>query len=226
MKELIKKIPIVRSIARVIYFTAVAPFKSFPGSRDYWKQRYRSGGTSGAGSYGRLAQFKAEIINGIVREKQITTVIEYGCGDGNQLGFSEYPLYIGFDVSQEAISRCQHQFANDKKKTFKLIDAYTNETAQLTISLDVIYHLTEDDVFNTYMKRLFDSSTELVIIYSSDTDKQSRVQAPHVKHRKFSKWVEENRPEWKLIRHIPNRYPYVDNEQEETFADFYLYAKA
>jgi hypothetical protein len=225
MKNLIKKIPILRSIARFAYFTVVAPFKSFPGSEDYWKQRYKLGGTSGAGSYGRLAQFKAEVINEIVREKQITTVIEYGCGDGNQLSLSEYPSYIGFDISQEAISLCLRTFANDRSKTFKLINAYTNETAQLTLSLDVIYHLTEDEVFDVYMKQLFDTSSKFVIIYSSNTDKQSSIQASHVKHRKFSKWAEENRPEWKLMLQIPNKYPYSDNEQVETFADFYLYEK-
>lgn len=225
MKALIKKIPILRSIAKVVYFTAIAPFNAFPGSENYWKKRYKSGGTSGAGSYGRLAQFKAEVINGVVREKQITTVIEYGCGDGNQLSLSEYPSYIGFDVSTEAISQCKIKFANDGSKTFKLIDAYENETSQLTLSLDVIYHLTEDEVFNTYMKQLFDSSTRFVIIYSSNTDKQSRIQAPHVKHRKFSKWAEENRPKWKLMLQIPNKYPYSDDEQEESFADFYIYEK-
>lgn len=225
MKDLIKKIPILRSIAKAVYFTAIAPLKSFPGSEDYWKQRYQSGGTSGAGSYGRLAQFKAEVINEVVREKQISSVIEFGCGDGNQLSLSEYPSYIGFDVSPEAISQCQLKFANDRSKTFKLIDAYANETAQLTLSLDVIYHLTEDEVFNIYMKQMFDSSTRFVIIYSSNTDKQSRIQAPHVKHRNFSKWIEENKPGWKLMRHIPNKYPYSDDEQVETFADFYLYEK-
>lgn len=225
MKDLIKKIPILRSIAKAVYFTAIAPFKSFPGSEDYWKQRYQSGGTSGAGSYGRLAQFKAEVINGIVKEKHIPTVIEYGCGDGNQLALSEYPSYIGFDVSPEAVSQCQRTFANDGSKLFKLMHAYANETAQLTLSLDVIYHLTEDEVFNTYMKQLFDSSTRFVIIYSSNTDKQSRIQAPHVKHRNFSKWIEENKPGWKLMRHIPNKYPYSDDEQVESFAEFYVYER-
>jgi hypothetical protein len=226
MKELIKKTPILRSIAKAVYFTVVAPFKTFPGSEDYWKQRYQSGGTSGAGSYGRLAQFKAEVINGFVKERQVSTVIEYGCGDGNQLTLSEYPSYIGFDISPEAISLCQQKFTSDKSKAFKLIDAYTNETAQMTLSLDVIYHLTEDKVYDTYMKQLFDSSTKYVIIYASNTDKQSRIQAPHVRHRQFSKWIEEKRPGWKLMRQIPNRYPYTDDEQVESFADFYIYEKA
>lgn len=106
------------------------------------------------------------------------------------------------------------------------MDAYTNETAELTLSLDVIYHLIEDNVFFTYMKRLFDSSTRFVIIYSSNTDKRARLQAAHVRERKFSKWIEQNKSEWKLIQHIPNRYSYTGDEQEGSFADFYMYGKA
>jgi len=225
MKNLIKKIPILRSMARVVYFTFIEPFKSFPGSEDYWKQRYKSGGTSGAGSCHKLAEFKADVLNGFVREKQIRTIIEYGCGDGSQLRLSECPSYIGFDVSSEAISQCKHIFSDDKTKTFKLMGQYANETAELTLSLDVIYHLIEDSVFFVYMKRLFGSSTRFVIIYSSNTEKQERLQANHVRHRKFSKWIEQNKPGWKLIQHIPNRYPYTGDELKGSFADFYAYEK-
>ena len=37
---------------------------------NYWDQRYKKGGNSGAGSYGRLAEFKAEIINKFIKEKK------------------------------------------------------------------------------------------------------------------------------------------------------------
>ena len=226
MKKIIKKIPSLRSIARFFYHTFISPFKSFPGSEDYWKQRYKSGGTSGAGSYSNFSKFKAKILNSFVSDKHIRTIIEYGCGDGNQLRLSEYPSYIGFDVSQEAISQCENIFSNDDTKILKLMDAYANETAELTLSLDVIYHLIEDNVFHDYMKRLFDSSTKFVIIYSSNIDKQARLQAAHVKHRKFSKWIEQNKPEWKLIQHIPNRYPSTNFGLEGSSADFYIYEKA
>ena len=221
-----KKIAVLRSIARVAYLIFVEPRQSFRGSGDYWKQRYKSGGNSGPGSYHKFAKFKAEVLNDFVRDKHVTTIIEYGCGDGNQLRLSEYPSYIGFDVSPDAISQCKNIFSSEGIKAFKLVDAYANETAELTLSLDVIFHLIEDNVFFAYMDRLFDSSTKFAIIYSSNTDKQARLQEAHVKHRKFSHWIEQNKPEWKLIQHIPNRYPYSGDSREGTFADFYIYGKA
>ena len=42
-------------------------------SAQYWRDRYRAGGNSGAGSYGRLAGFKAEIVNAFVREHDIAS---------------------------------------------------------------------------------------------------------------------------------------------------------
>ncbi len=222
MKELIKKIPIIGYIVRKVY--GVLPIKRelFPGSGDYWIQRYNSGGNSGSGSYNQLAEFKAEIINDFMRNNDITTVIEYGCGDGNQLKFAEYPSYIGFDVSPKAIALCEDIFQNDKTKSFKLMTDYNGETAQLTLSLDVIYHLIEDDIHDFYMKRLFDSSERFVIIYSSNYDE---VQRFHEKRRQFTKWVETNISHWNLILHIPNRFPYKNSDVEGSLSDFYIYEK-
>lgn len=225
MKELINRIPILRSLARFAYFTFVIPFKKFPGSDDYWKERYRSGGNSGPGSYSRHARYKAEILNEFVKARNVKTIIEYGCGDGNQLRSSAYPSYVGFDVSPEAIALCRNIFSGDSTKTFKLVEEYTDEKADLTMSLDVVYHLTEDDVFSTYMQLLFDSATRYVIVYSSNTDTQEKYLAPHLKHRAFSKWIEQHKPDWQLLKHIPNESPFTGDNVATTFAEFYIYEK-
>ena len=226
VKNFIKNIPFLRQIAQAIYYGAITPLQSFPSSSEYWKRRYKSGGSSGTGSYDKLAQFKAEIVNSFVKDKQISTVIEFGCGDGNQLRLANYPSYLGFDVSKNAILRCKNTFTNDTTKEFKLLDNYTDETAELSMSLDVIYHLVENHIFSSHMEQLFESSSRYVIVYSSDTDDQESFQAPHVKHRKFTKWIETYKPMWKLVRHIPNRHPYTGNNQEGSLADFYIYTKS
>lgn len=200
-------------------------FKRSQGSKDYWIQRYESGRSSGAGSYNKLAEFKAEILNAFVKEHNISALIEYGCGDGNQLKMADYPSYSGFDVSPKAIALCRKAFRTDPSKSFHLTDEYGGETAPLTISLDVIYHLVEDEIFEAYMRRLFDSSERFVIIYSSDIDNASAETAPHVKHRKFTAWVAANYPEWQLKSHIRNKYPFRGNVHEGSFADFFIYEK-
>ena len=148
MKQLIRNSPIIGPAARRIYsaVTRAPTLKSartFQGSEVYWKSRYAAGGHSGAGSYGQLAEFKAEILNKFVSANRIKSIIEYGCGDGNQLSLARYPRYTGFDVSPDALAKCCKLFATDKTKSFRLMEEYQGETAQLTLSLDVIYHLIE-----------------------------------------------------------------------------------
>ncbi len=198
--------------------------KQFTTSGQFWETRYTFGKDSGRGSYGKLAEFKAEILNGFVKDHKIKTVIEYGCGDGNQLKYAHYPSYIGFDVAQTAVVMCQKLFAQDPTKSFKNTTNYNGERADLTLSLDVIYHLIEDDVFDGYMTQLFDTADRFVIIYSSNQAEETQA-VDHVKHRQFTKWVVANRPDWQLIEKIDNKYPYMGNNQTGSRADFFIYEK-
>lgn len=192
----------------------------------YWEQRYIRGGNSGKGSYNRLAQFKADVINKFVEENAIDSVIEWGCGDGNQLSLAKYPQYVGYDVSEQAIFMCQERYSGDRTKRFMWCggEGFTNDIkADLAISLDVIYHLIEDDIYQIYMERLFGSSKKYVCIYSSDFDKGY---AQHVKCRKFTDYVKDNFKEWDLMEYIPNMYPYEENNPGNTsWSDFYFYKK-
>jgi hypothetical protein len=93
----------------------------------------------------------------------------------------------------------------------------------LVLSLDVIFHLIEDEVFHEYMRRLFVSAERYVIVYSSNYE--GGWSAPHVKHRRFTDWVDVYHADFKLVRHIPNRWPLVDDERSESFADFFVFER-
>jgi hypothetical protein len=225
-KHFVKRIPLLGMAAQYFYSNVLRAKKRFNGSREYWEKRYAEGGNSGDGSYNKLSEFKAEYINYFVKKHGIESIIEYGAGDGNQLILAEYPSYTGFDVSPSAIERCRLIFANDPRKRFKLVDEYQGECADLTLSLDVIYHLIEDDAYESHMRKLFASATRFVIIYSSNaTDSDFSNRSPHVKHRIFTEWAKANAQEWTLIEHKKNKYPYVPYDNAAgSFADFYVYA--
>jgi len=202
---------------------------TFPGSAAYWDKRYVRRGNSGAGSYGRLAEFKAEVLNRFVREQNVQTVIEFGCGDGNQLSLACYPHYIGVDVSPTAVSLCQKRFSTAENLKFLTLSDYLGKEecrpdAELSLSLDVIYHLVENDVFDKYMATLFNAATRYVIIYSSNEARPYQA-GHHVRHRKFHDWIEKNRNDWTLVRHIPNKYPYEEGNGDTSFADFFFYER-
>ena len=194
-------------------------------SKDYWEKRYQIGGNSGAGSFNNLARFKADVLNNFIKTSNIDTVIEWGSGDCNQLSLVNYKNYIGFDISKTAINICKNKFYNDSTKTF--IYTYNNyknnKKGDLSISLDVIYHLLEDKVYNKYMHNLFKSSNKYVCIYSSNIDIGW---APHVRHRKFTDWIDKYASCcWKLIKYIKNKFPFEPNNMNTSFADFYFYEK-
>jgi len=203
----------------------------FPGSQSYWEQRYATGGHSGAGSYGRLAEYKAQVLNGFVAEHCVQSVVEFGCGDGSQLTLAQYPRYLGLDVSRTSILRCAEHFASDPTKSFILYDPecfYDRAgllQADLAISLDVIYHLVEDRVFSTYMAHLTQSARRYLIVYSSN--KEGGESEPHVRHRQFTSWLGAHAPQWSLVEHLPNPYPFDPKDPEDTsHADFYMFALA
>lgn len=194
----------------------------------FWNEHYLHNGNSGTGSYNRLAEFKAEIVNKFIVSRKIQSVAEIGCGDGNQLSLIHYPNYVGIDVSEVIIKKDREKFRDFQNYSFfhslTEREKYIHRSFDMTISMDVIFHLLEDDVFTAYMDDLFNLADKYVVIYSSNHEEYTRW--PEYRHRNFTGYVSEHHPEWKLIRYIPNKYPYKIGQEETTSAsDFYIYQK-
>jgi hypothetical protein len=176
------------------------------------------------GSYGEWAEYKAEMLNDFVRSRDIASVIEWGCGDGNQLSLAQYPRYLGLDVSQAAVRRCMSRFGDDPTKSFMAYDAEAFEDAagflraDLSLSLDVIYHLVEDAVLESYLRCLFRSAYRYVVVYSTNEDRPQA--GPHVRHREFLPWVAENLPDWTLADRVER--PEKTDPQE---TDFFIFER-
>lgn len=190
----------------------------YPGSQRYWERRYARGGHSGAGSSGRLAQYKADWLNQFVRTQGVRSVLELGCGDGQQLLLAEYPAYRGFDIAPSALERCQRLFAADPSKQFDHYDpAHFDPAAvqaDLALSLEVIFHLTEDELYQAHLRDLFGSARRWVVIFSADEAGESPF--PHFRPRRFSADVP---PGWRLRERVPNPH------RDISVSDFYLFEK-
>ena len=194
-------------------------------SARYWEARYQQGGHSGAGSYGNLADYKAAFINAFIQSNEINSVLDFGCGDGNLLSLLRVPSYTGVDVSPTTLAACAKRFRARPNHYFHLFDALQpNDHAELTLSIDVIFHLIEDSVFRNYLTALFTRAAKYVLVYASNTD-QAWPDA-HVRHRRFTDSIARDFPDWRLAAHLPNPYAYRPQQPETTsFADFFVYAK-
>ena len=178
-------------------------------SKEYWENRYRSGGNSGAGSRGIIAEYKAKTINEFVKNNNIRTVCELGCGD-YLFELYNIPDFIGYDVSNFIVEQ------NRKKSNLKFTASMADLTSyDLTISMDVILHLIEEDVYQEYMHDLFRLSNKYVIIYSSNWD-----EILGGEHNMFRKFLPDVPNEFELIEFIDN--PHKGND---TLADFFIFKR-
>lgn len=184
-----------------------------------------SGGISETGFHDSLVKIGAELLNDFVNTENISTVIEFGCGDGKLLSLFRYPIYTGFDNNPKSLDLCKQRFAGDKSKSFKLTSDYAGETADLTLSIDVFCHMEIDSMFFHYMELLFNSSEKYVFLCSSTKENQTKDQDPRIYHANLSNWIRENRPQWELIKHIPYRNPVSVDRNSGPSADFYIYKK-
>lgn len=233
LKQLVRSVPLVGPLASHAwnsprYARRLYDRLHFGGSAAFWERAYSKGGSSGPGSYGRLAEFKAEVLNDFVHRKGIRTVGELGCGDGHQVSLARYPYYVGLDVSQSAVERCRERFAGDETREFRVYRPGSAEPlprVELALSLDVIFHLVEDDVFDRYMRDLFSMAERWVVVYSSNRSENPGVRRPQLRHRRFSDWIEANAPEWPLVELTPNRYPAAKYGSEGSHADFFMYQR-
>lgn len=195
--------------------------RSFRGSAHYWERRYATGGSSGPGSAGELAAFKADQVNRLVREHDIQTVLDVGSGDGQQLALLDVPTYVGVDVSATAVEACRRMYGETPNRRFMLASDGPLPKAELALSMQVTLHLIEDPVFERYMRELFQAATRMVVIFDADAEGSPW---PHVRFRRFTQWIVENIDGWQLAEVVdgpsltdprPDLHVYVPSGERE-----------
>ncbi len=199
----------------------------------YWEDRYRRGGNSGDGSYGRLRQYKADVLNKLVTQNDIGRVVEVGCGDGAQLELANYREYIGLDVSRSAISIASQRHDGDSSKSFfafdpaGFIDNLGLFQADMSISLDVIYHLLTESSFLGHLDLLFSLSRNLVVLYTSDSGSlpTGLSDRAHIHHWPVREVIADRfGASWQLASSEVNPYRFDPSDEEPTsFAEFLVY---
>lgn len=145
-------------------FAGLWPSVVRPLSTQFWCDRYARGESdSSANLYGDfLPQF--------LRSRKVTTVLDYGCGDGHQTRFfvGACPVYVGIDPSRDAIEQCRKRISARKGDStfFLTVDEFRVHLKwDVTLSLNVLPFLDEDEVRSEYLQRLFEWSHLYVIIF-------------------------------------------------------------
>lgn len=186
----------------------------------YWDRCYRDGRSSGAGSEGAEGAYKAEYISKFCAENDITSVIDWGVGDGQVLELIRFPrnvAYLGVDISPTIVERMREKFPvqYEFKTTVEARRMIPRIRYHTALSMDVLFHFPDDNDYCRYLADLFKSAAKYVIIYSTNYDggRTSR----HVMRREFTRDVAVLHPEWKLVT--------IESPLKEGLASFFVYEK-
>lgn len=168
----------------------------------YWETRYAEGGDSGPGSQGDAARDKALFVNDFIQAHSVHSVIDWGCGDGQQLERLLVPSnYVGVEVSPTALQRCIAREDN-RRLSFVLAgplfpSSVFYDRFDLALCLDVLFHLPSDADYLPFLRHVFASSTRLVCAHTTNIEiEPSRA---HVRHRRVTDDVRLHFPEWELV---------------------------
>ncbi len=178
------------------------------------------------GSYDRLARFKATFLNDFVAVNHISTVIEFGSGDGSQLALATYPDYVGVDVSETALAATGRRFADKPSIRFLHTSEVTDRhrpNCRCPWTSSTTWSKTP---FSTptclgFSVQQHDSS------WCTPATKTGPGRHPHVRHRNFTQWVKEHQPDFDFVERVQNPYPYSEDDPDNTsFCDFFVFTRS
>ena len=165
----------------------------------YWNRRYQTGGSSGPGSRGEEAAFKVRLVNRWLRQVGAISVLDLGCGDGylRAHGLAKGRPYLGTDYSREALKLAK---AANPRTRYSLAPLPPTARFDTVLSLDVLFHLTDEEEYRAYLGDLFGRAIRWAIVYGTNEERPS---AEHVRHRV---WLPDLPPTWEIVETVPTRF--------------------
>jgi len=162
--------------------------KGVDGSFDYkkyWEERYANGQNSGSGSYGDNAVFKSSIINRVIDEYGCSNMVEFGCGDGNQMTLFKNIPYMGYDISPTIIAKNIVKYKHLTHAKFEVMDmnGIYDKCFDLSICVDVLFHLTIEEDWYRLIDHVCKAAKKWVVIITN-TEEIREEYFPHVNFKR------------------------------------------
>lgn len=164
----------------------------------HWSRRWRAAADSGAGAIVGDGVDKARFVSDFVKEQEVASVIDWGCGEGEVLEKLDLHgvEYTGVETSAAAVERMRRRFAERPEHTFTLPHGCDRwERRELALSLEALPRCSGEREYDDHLAKLFGSSRRFVLIGTADD-----AAARHVRPRSIVRDVAERFPEWELTR--------------------------
>ena len=146
----------------------------------YWENRYMTGGISGPGSRGAEADEKVRIVQSVIDDRGVTSMIDLGCGDGYIATQLNVPMYVGYDPSAMSLKLCKTLMP--ERLFIDHLPHFVEPRLDLTLSMDVIFHLIDDIDFQKHLTILLGLTKKDALIYGTNHVQRG---AAHVLHREW-----------------------------------------
>jgi len=133
------------------------------GAATYWEQRYATGGTSGAGSIGKIREWKWRIIRQYVGDPE--EVLDVGCGDLSFWEGRNCASYVGIDIAPSVLVRNRQ-----RRPTWAFIAATASVRIKVrrrvVFCLDLVFHILDDDEYFAILDNLCEYTGEWLFIFT------------------------------------------------------------
>lgn len=187
-------------------------------SIEIWKRRPDN---SGLGSRGQLAKFKADFVSKFVKDNNIQTMIDFGCGDLHNSSMIEVPSYLGVDIVEHKMP--ENPKADVFETTVSRFDEFEcEEPADMVLCMDVLYHILENeqDYLKAALENMLKSTKKYLVIYAQDSYDKNIVWKGHMFNCPWRQLLEKM--EVNLVYH-QKQEEYGDGPRSD--AVFFVYEK-
>lgn len=163
-------------------------------AQKFWDERYKAGGTSGAGARGEPALHKVRRVAEVVESLGAQSILDLGCGDGYVAALLMARLappclpdvrYTGIDFSEAAIELCRRSVGQTpavaKRMTFICGDVLTTPlpAADVVLVLDTLHGAPTRQIHDRIVDRAITLARKAVVIVTWDSESGQPRPAPH-----------------------------------------------
>jgi len=136
--------------------------------KEFWNKRYKSNPEkgSGPGSRGEYALKKQEIVRNIIKEKEIKSVLDLGCGDLYWIKDLNIQHYTGVDYSDVIIERNKQLKPEWNFMVFDFSKEDLDLKADLVLLIDVLIHQREKKSYLQVWKNTLNNAKRVILVSS------------------------------------------------------------
>jgi hypothetical protein len=159
MRELSAVVDKLRALPRVLRRTTFD-------NRRFWNQRYIEDPDkgSGPGSRGEILRLKSTLIQSVIAEHDIKTILDIGCGDIAPLRELELGHYLGIDIADVVVEKNKSLKPQWQFVRADLAGDYCPPAAELVLCLDVLIHQKKKQSYLAILLKTLSCSEKVALI--------------------------------------------------------------